>query len=248
MNRLYTRDIQSLTASDKKSLAFLSYMKIRSTSSGRSGLFSLKQASETLSLSDTTTRKHISRLLDYGYIICVQTNQYRIVSMLDVVGNNCHENFVKISNEQLFSYTWRNISEFRSFLVELDINRNRVHRKASRKGFAVFNQKDKIREKIKNQSNKAFDSLVSASYVEKMTGKCQKTIYSYRAKQKVAVYSKKKVIKLNLTVDDADKVLVSLKGKGKVLHDKLTGSVIFIPISERKVISASLGLFRVSRT
>lgn len=229
MNRIYLRHLESLIKSDNRSRAFLSYMKIRYSSKGRCGGFNLTDLIESLQVSDTSARKALKSLLVYQYVTEVKKGLYKVNSFKGLIGDNLHERFFKITTEELFSYSWKNISSFRAMLVELRVQQNRNIRKKLRKGFTITDRQG-VREKIKSQSNKEFDTLVASTYTSKMTGKSYSTILRYRHKQTLVTYSKKNIqtFKRFESEKEADKVKFHL-GKEFTFGSCL----VFIPISTR---------------
>lgn len=226
MNRIYLRHIDLLLRSDNRSRAFLAYMKIRIASKNRCGGFNLKDLTEALVMSDTSSRKSLKRLLEYGYATEVKKGLYKINSFKNIVGENLHERFYKISDQEIFSYSWKNISHFRALLTELKIQLNRNKRKSLRKGYAVSDRHG-VKERIKSQSKKEFDTLMASTYSAKITGKSYSTILRYRKRQKLVTYSTKevKVIKSSKEVGNLD----FTKGKTFTFGSLL----IFFPISSR---------------
>lgn len=231
MTRIYLRHLDQLLKSDNQSRIFLSYMKIRHTSKGRCGGFVLQDLIESLEVSDTTARKALKGLMRYGYVSPVKKGLYKVNSFKTLVGDNLHERFFKITAEQLFSYSWKNISHFRAMLVEFRIQQNRNSRLNQRKGYTTVDRHG-VRTKVKSRSNLGFDTLMSGKYVVDMTDKSIKTIYSYRRKQKLVEYSKREVIKIK-TSDEYktySKRIEELGGKIFTFGNLL----LFIPISSRK--------------
>jgi hypothetical protein len=84
-----------------------------------------------------------------------------------------------------------------------------------------------VRERIKSQSKKEFDTLMASTYAGKITGKSYSTILRYRTRQKLVTYSKKavRVIKSSKEVGNLD----FTKGKTFTFGSLL----IFFPISSR---------------
>jgi len=231
MQRIYLRHIDLLIKSDNRSRIFLAYLKIRSTSKHRCGGFNLSQLIETLNVSDTSARKSLKRLIDYGYVSEVKKGLYKVNSFKTLVGDNLHERIFKITEEQLFSYSWKNISHFRAMLVEFRIQQNRNSRLSQRKGYTTVDRHGVV-TKVKSRSNHGFDTLMSGQYVVDMTDKSIKTIYSYRRKQKLVEYSKREVIKIKTNVEYKaySKRIEELGGKIFTFGNLL----LFIPISSRK--------------
>lgn len=203
MIRIYLRDIDLILKSDNRSRIFLSYLKIRESSKQRCGGFKLQDLIVSLNVSDTSARKHLKSLLGYGYVVETKKNLYRVVSQKKIIGYNKHEKFFKILPEQVFSYNWTNISSFRALLVELRNQVNRNKRKALNRGFTVIDHNG-VREKIKRQSKKEFDTLMSTTYVSTYTEKHFSTISKYRRKQSLVTYSIEKpiVVKKESVADD----------------------------------------------
>jgi Mn-dependent DtxR family transcriptional regulator len=230
MQRIYLRHLDLLIRSDNRSRLFLAYLKIRSTSKQRCGGFNLSQLIETLSVSDTSARKSLKRLINYGYVSEVKKGLYKVNSFKTLVGDNLHERIFKITEEQLFSYSWKNISHFRAMLVELRIQHNRNVRLKQRKGYTTVDRHGVV-EKVKSQSNRGFDTLMSGQYVADMTDKSIRTIFSYRKKQSEVVYSKRQIIKIKDTSDykEASKKYKGLGGKMFSFGNLL----IYVPISSR---------------
>jgi len=231
MNRIYLRHIDLLLKSDNRSRIFLSYLKIRNSSKCRCGGFNLSNLIESLQVSDTTARKALKRLIDYGYVSPTKKGIYKVNSFKSLIGDNLHEKFFKITTEQLFSYSWKNISHFRAMLVELRVQQNRNSRLSQRKGYTTVDRHGVV-TKVKSRSNHGFDTLMSGQYVVGMTDKSIKTIYSYRRKQKLVEYSKREVIKIK-TSDEYktySKRIEELGGKIFTFGNLL----LFIPISSRK--------------
>lgn len=226
MNRIYLRHIDLLLKSDNRSRIFLSYLKIRYSSKGRCGGFNLSNLIESLQVSDTTARKALKRLIDYGYVSPIKKGLYKVNSFKSLVGDNLHEKFFKITTEQLFSYSWKNISHFRAMLVELRVQQNRNIIKKLRKGYTITDRHG-VKEKIKSQSNKEFDTLVSSVYSGKLVGKSFSTIIKYRIKQSLVTYSKREIYRYSsgqgLKIEDFE--------KGKIFLHR--NSLIYIPISTR---------------
>jgi DNA-binding MarR family transcriptional regulator len=235
MNRIYIRHIELLTNSDTRSRVFLAYMKIRNTSKARCGGFSLQDLIKSLSVSDTTARKTLKRLIEFGYITKLKDNYYRTISFKTITGNNLHEKFFKLSNEDLFSYNWTNISSFRALLVELHNQSNRNKRKSLRKGFTVVTR-DGVREKISSPSKKELDTLMATTYVSTYTNKHFSTISKYRRKQSLVKYSIEKPIIVKME-SKADENFTGLDTNmlGKKIGKYLTYRkyLLFVPVSTR---------------
>lgn len=218
-------------------------MKLRANKNLNSGAFNLSQLIDTIKVSDTSSRKHLNNLIQYGYVKQVSPKQYKIVSFKKLVGDNLHEKFYKISDEELNNYTWRNISYFRALLVELANQKNRNNRKSLRRGYNT-KTRDGVIEKIKIQSRKEFDTLLSTTYVSTYTGKHHSTISNYRRKQKLVKYSTEKPItvkaekasqKSEPMIFTADLVFKK-EGQTVIKYGKyftFNGNLLFFPISKR---------------
>jgi hypothetical protein len=163
-------------------------MKIRYSSKDRCGAFNLHNLTETLNVSDTSARKSLKLLTTYGYIKQIKKGLFRVISFKTLIGDNLHERFFKISENDIFSYSWKNISHFRALLVELKVQINRNSRKRARKGFTKIDRHGAV-DKIKSQSKKEFDTLVASTYSAKMTGKSYSTILRYRTRQRLVNYA-----------------------------------------------------------
>ena len=229
MQRIYLRHIDLLIKSDNRSRIFLAYLKIRSTSKHRCGGFNLSQLIETLNVSDTSARKSLKRLIDYKYVSEVKKGLYKINSFKTLVGDNLHERIFKITEEQLFSYSWKNISHFRAMLVELRVQQNRNTRKKLRKGFTITDRHG-VKERIKSQSNKEFDTLVASTYSAKLTGKSYSTILRYRTRQTLVTYSKR-VIQTFKSFDSEEQAIKAKLYLGKEFS--YGNLLVFVPISTR---------------
>ena len=201
-------------------------MKIRNTSKSRCGAFNLKDLIKTLQVSDTSARKNLNKLIEYGYVVNVKENLYRVNRFKGIIGDNLHEKFFKLTNEQLFSYNWKNISHFRALLVELRVQQNRNTRKKLRKGFTIVDRNG-VREKIRSQSNKDFDTLMASNYASKLTNKSYSTILRYRTRQNLVTYSKRDIqtFKSSSETVNTDFTLGKEFSYGNLL--------VFIPISTR---------------
>jgi len=226
MIRIYLRHLDILLKSDNRSRIFLSYLKIRYTSKGHCGGFNLQDLALSLQVSDTTARKALKRLIDYGYVSPVKKGLYKVNSFKSLVGDNLHEKFFKLTTEQLFSYSWRNISHFRAMLVELRIQQNRNIRKKLRKGYTITDRHG-VREKIRSQSNKEFDTLVASTYTSKLVNKSYSTCLRYRNKQWLVTYSKRDI---QVFKNSSDTVNTNFS-----LGKEFTfgSSLVFVPISTR---------------
>ena len=229
MNRIYLRHLDQLLKSDNQSRIFLSYMKIRHTSKGRCGGFNLKDLIESLEVSDTTARKALNGLIRYGYVTQTKKGLYKVNSFKSLIGGNLHEKFFKLTSEQLFSYTWKNISHFRAMLVELRVQQNRNIRKKLRKGYTITDRHG-VKEKIKSQSNKEFDTLVASTYTSKLVNKSYSTCLRYRNRQNLVTYSKMDIqtYKSFSSEKEAKKVKFHL---GKEFS--FGSLLVFVPISNR---------------
>lgn len=229
MIRIYLRHLDILLKSDNRNRIFLSYLKIRYSSKGRCGGFNLSDLIESLQVSDTTARKALKRLIDYGYVSPTKKGLYKVNSFKSLIGDNLHEKFFKITTEQLFSYSWKNISHFRAMLVELRVQQNRNIRKKLRKGYTITDRHG-VKEKIKSQSNKEFDTLVASTYASKLVNKSYSTCLRYRNKQNLVNYSKRDIqtYKYFDTEKEAEKVKFHL-GKEFTFGSLL----VFVPISTR---------------
>jgi hypothetical protein len=221
MNRIYLRHVDSLLQSDSRSRCFLAYLKLRISTKNTCGGFYLKDLQNTLQVSDTSARKTINNLLLHDYCVKISHNYYRIISFKSIIGDNLHEKFFKITDKEVFSYSWKNISSFRALLVELRNQTNRNMRKKLRKGFWKTDRHG-VKEKISSQSNKEFDTLMASTYVCSYTHKSQSTIIKYRKKQTLVIYSQEypELVKKDF-----------LKNKGKFFT--INNSLIYCGISTR---------------
>lgn len=226
MNRIYLRHIDQLLKSDNQNRIFLSYMKIRHTSKGRCGGFNLQDLIESLQVSDTTARKALKGLIKYEYVTQTKKGLYKVNSFKSLVGGNLHEKFFKLTSEQLFSYSWKNISHFRAMLVELRIQQNRNIRKKLRKGYTITDRHG-VREKIKSQSNKEFDTLVASTYASKLVNKSYSTCLRYRQKQWLVTYSKRDIQTFK---NSSDTVNTNFSLGKEFTFGSL---LVFVPISKR---------------
>jgi hypothetical protein len=190
----------------------------------------LVQLRESLQTSDTTTRKALKRLIEFGYVSKIQPNLYKVNSFKTLIGNNTHEKFYKITDQELFSYSWKNISNFRAMLVEFRIQQNRNAKRNLNKGYTVIDRHG-MSERIKSQRNSGFDTLIAGQYVADMTNKSIRTIYTYRRKQKLVKYSQKQVIKIK-TSQEYKKISDKIENLGGKIFT-FGNLLIFIPISER---------------
>jgi hypothetical protein len=229
MNRIYLRHIDTLLASNKRSRVFLSYLKIRISSKGRCGGFNLSQLIESLQVSDTTARKALKGLIKYEYASEIKKGLYKVNSFKKIIGDNLHEKFFKISDEQIFSYSWKNISHFMALLVELRVQKNRNTRRQLRKGYKVIDRHGAV-DTIRSQSNSEFDTLVSSNYASKITGRSYSTILRYRHKQDLVKYSSKKIYTYKLFKSEEEVTKQNLHlGKEFTFGNLL----VFVPISTR---------------
>lgn len=235
MQRIYLRHIEEVISSDNKSRAFLDYLKIRIASKNRCGGFNLSQLIDSLNTSETSSRKSLKRLIKYNYVTQVKKNLYKINSFKSLVGLNLHEKFFKISEEQISSYSWKNISHFRALLVELRVQQNRNIRKSLRRGYTVIDRHG-VKTKIKSQSEKEFDTLMGSNYVSTFTNKHFTTILKYRKKQTLVKYSIEKPI-LVKTESNAEDTYTGIKEhKYKDKYGKYfinRNNLIFVGIATR---------------
>lgn len=226
MIRIYLRNIQDILCSDKKSRAFLYYLQLRESQKVACGGFNIKTMVEVLGMSDKSCRRALNDLIHYGYVIQNSKTHYRIVSQRKIVGSNLHEQFYKITKEELFSYSWRNISYFRATLMELFKQKKVNARKYIHK--IVF---ETGRHGEKTRRDKASDTLLmSSTFIAKAISRTSKTITTYNKKQKLVSYSKKEIIRVVDKKTHEKTVNYGVFG-GKFFVFK--GSLLFIPTLNR---------------
>lgn len=130
-----------------------------------------------------TTVKHLKLINEVNKI---NNNLYKLTTSKSRSG---HELFSILKDEEIFKYSYKNISEFRALLCELEIERYKRHQKALIKGYTVFNLKDKVKEKVKDGKNSCFHNMMAISCSSKLLNKGTATISRYKKKQKVSTYS-----------------------------------------------------------
>ena len=193
----------------------------------------MEQLSEATQLSPRTARKHIKQMLSLGYIIKQKSNHYRVVRQKSLFNESRKNQCATIPDCELLSFSWRNMAEFRAYIVELLIQQNRNTRIALRKGIKIINSRG-IKEKIKNRTEVKHDNLMASTYAAKLTGKHFTTILKYRKKQNLSEYSPMRIInqsskEYKFNVEKAEPEEKVISGKEFVFKNHL----IFIPISIR---------------
>jgi biotin operon repressor len=233
MNRIYLKILKDVVNSDKKSRYFLSYLQIRAASRNRCGGFNLEQLAQTINTSERTARKHISAMIELGYIVKQKSNHYRVVRQKSLFNESRKNSCAIILDCELLSFSWRNMAQFRAYIVELLIQQNRNTRIALRKGIKIINSRG-VKEKIKNRTEVKHDNLMASTYAAKLTGKHFTTILKYRKKQNLSEYSPLRII--NQSSKEYKFNVEIVKTKEKVISGKefiFKNHLIFIPISTR---------------
>lgn len=142
MYRIYLNLAAKAIKSKKRCDLFLSYLKLRTIAKNAGGRFYLSDAIKVLGLSERTTKKHLSQISE----VSKTENGYKL-SFSDDLRKNKKSSFVLISQEQLMSYSWRNIADFHAFLSELEVERYKRHQRAVVKGYWQISSRDKCRMK-----------------------------------------------------------------------------------------------------
>ena len=203
------------------------YLQLRHTQKGSCGGFNIPTMVQTLGMSDKSCRNVLDALIDSNFVVRLSKTHYRIVSQRKLVGSNLHEQFHKITEKELFSYSWANISYFRAMLVELfKQKQENARRYIHKKNFEIGRHGEKIRRL------KASDTLLmSSSFVAKAISRTSRTIMTYNKKQKLTTYSKKEIIRVESEEKyEETKDYFGVFG-GRFFFSK--GDVLFVPTLKR---------------
>jgi hypothetical protein len=217
---------------DKSAIYLLSYLKLRYSASISYGNIKRSEAHTILHLSQSTTKRHLNYLESHGYILC-KGKSILVVSSTKLFDSKKKNHYVKVDIQNIMSYSWKNISEFKAYLVELINQKQANYKKALSRGFNKYDYRSKTKERIKDSKYVSFEGLLSLSCAAKSVGLSVRTIQRYREKQKVSNYSWKLEYIVPKASEDACEFYVDdVQGKGKhfIHKDKL----YFSPISKRQ--------------
>lgn len=192
MNRIYIKLSSVELVSSDRGRAYLLYLKIRSFASKKqAGGFTFAQFVDVVKLSTRASRKQINELLRRKFIIDQGNDHYRVVSQQKLFWASKSNKFMTMTNKELFSYSHKNISEFRANISEGEISRYKNHQEAAVAGYRVYNQKDKIYEVFKNEELSSFHNLMASSCSSALLGVSLSTAKRYRKKQNRVNYDSK---------------------------------------------------------
>jgi len=212
----------------------LSYYKLRiyTTEKKSYGQIKISQIPSILGLSESTVRRHIKVLSEYGYIL--EKGLSIEVKAPKNLSNKKSLRYVVINSEIIKGFSWKNIAEFRALLSEIVKQQYEATKNSIIKGFKV---KDKHGYKTKVQDLKLieFKELASLSLSAKISNISIRTEQRYRSLQTVSIYKSKKIF-VNVNTKQGGRLdymkWLSDKKKGKFIE--CNGKIFFSPVSERK--------------
>lgn len=192
MNRVYVQFSIDQLKSDNRARYYLSYLKIRCVASKlNAGYFTFIDFCDAIDLKERSARKHLNALLKQGFIQDKGNGKYKIVRALDLFKSHRKNKALILTDSQLMAYSVKDISFFRSELIELANQKVKDAQKALVKGYTVYSQKDKCRIKVQDNTLREWDDLLSVSYTVKLTGLSESTIKRLRKKQTLVNYTSK---------------------------------------------------------
>lgn len=213
---------------------YLSYLKLSTIASKKGGRVYIEKVAPTLGLSSQTSIKHLHTLKKMGFLT-LHKGYARIISQSTLLSHKKNV-YYAMPEEDLFKFSWQNISEFKATLTEIAIEISERNRRRLAKGFSITNQRDGSREKVIESKYKEFDGLNAISYVSALTGLSTATVSRFKVKQNLAQYIWK-LIPLSLIKGyeaeyGFDFESYELKHKGIFIEVK--GKIYFSCISSRK--------------
>lgn len=232
-SRIYLELSTSVLKSDKKTMYYLTYLKIRNYATNHGGRFFISDFSKVCGLSLPTTKKHIKELLRLEWIVCNKNGSFSIKSQRGLLNKANRHNFYSISEETLNTFSWRNISAFKALLMVMVDAKFKQTQRAIIKGFKVRNQKDKITEQIKDASLGAWNTFMACNLTADLISKNKSTVSRYRKKQNFVKYTSKMSVFNNFAFNEAGESLLNDfkrdEYKGRFFFHK--GTCYFSPIS-----------------
>lgn len=193
----------------------------------------MHQFCQVTTLKPRTAQKHLSHLINRGYIVDQGNGHYRCVGQKKLLGSSKRQWNFKISDKELFDCCPIKIVPWRALLDEALIQRAKDKQAAIVKGFTIVNERDKSREKIRKSDLKKWVNLVSVHYAAAVTGFCPSTIWKHRKRQTVSRYtSRTKVFAPGSSrSESAGEEIVGADFLGKILP--FGGKLTFFPVSTR---------------
>jgi len=216
---------------------FLSYLQIRLEASKRAGTFTEEMFQEATGLHPRTAKNHIKALIEKKYISLKSKNNYQLVSQNKIFTRDKNDLFVKFSQDELKSYSWKNIRSFRAFLIEMIYSRTKYYQKKRHiEKYKEINPRDKAPETIENPRylQPEWDLFVSLSYGNMLLDIPETTLSGYRRAQSVSQYYEGRtfVIYDSKTYHTHPKMMHNLS-VFKGFCKKWKGKEYFFPISKR---------------
>lgn len=208
------------------------YLQIRVETRRHSGWFTKELFQKVTNLHSRTASKHLQSLLKSGLVIQARDNSYRIVSQKTLIGRRGSRLTFKMSDEQIKSFSWRNIADFRAIITELEISRYKRHQKKYFKGYRKIDPRSKAVDVVKNPNRTEWDNLASLQLSSDLTGVSISTAGRYRRRQNLSHYSwKMKAVKPGKSKrgSEGSEIDTSLGGKYFIFR----GNLIFSPVSKR---------------
>lgn len=223
---------------------YLTYLKIRNYSKNHGGRFFLHDFSRVCGLSSVTAKKHINQLLNLNWIKESDNGIFNVVSQRGLLNKANRHNFYSISEEELNSFSWKNISAFKALLMVMVDAKFKQTQRAIIRGFKVVNQRDKVTEQIKDASLGAWNAFMACNLTAELIDKNKSTISRYRKKQNLVTYTSKMRVFNNFAFNEAgEDILNEFKRdeyKGKFFFHK--GVCIFSSISTINFNNFKLGV------
>lgn len=232
-----------------RGLTFLYYLKIAIDSRGRGGWFNASHFLSVTGLSERRGITHLKRLVGVGLIKERNTKRgrsYSIVSQGRYIGNG-RRNYFRMEESLVSGFSWRNISEFRSYLSEVEVARYKRHQRASIKGYSYVDQRSGERVRVRKPELSGRADQMALSLAGSLVGFSGSTIGRNRKKQNLAVYKWEKRIISVKDVEFDENCRPFVKDVGGFCLFRVGAdynSVWYSPISTRVVLNRQALSFR----
>lgn len=190
MNRVFINFGIEQLRSDNRCRNMMYYLQIRCKTRNHSGWFTEKLFASTIGLIPRTAKKHLKNLIDAGFVNKPNNGAYRIVSQKNLFNAHKIDKCYMMSDEQIMSFSWKNIASFRSIITELEVQRYKNHQKVKERGYTKIDQRSKASDKVKKDvSIKPWHNLVSLSLAGILGNFSGETARRYRKRQTLSTYT-----------------------------------------------------------
>lgn len=186
--RLYYEVSLKVLQSDNKSYYYLTYLKLQNHCSKHGGYFSVSNVQEILNCSERTANKHISQIINLGYVSIIDINYYKINSQKSLTSSYKKQYYVT-KDIDLYKYSYKNISEFRALLMLMVDKKHESTKQYLIKKNQSRPTKGKYSKKQESDTISGYYNKIACTISAFNCNKSNATISRWRKKQSLVTYT-----------------------------------------------------------